>query len=95
MRTILLFLTILCICFLLVSSVEAQQQRGQASPLKSLRAIVTLLDGTQQEWEKIEFVYSSGKTLPYFKYGVGADQDGHRRGTNLTYSRSGRCLHSY
>ena len=81
MKNIILFLATFSICFVLIGIVEAQQD--QTSGTKSVIAVVTLLDGAQQEWEKVEFVYLSGKTLPYFKYGVGADQDGHRRGTNL------------
>jgi hypothetical protein len=59
-------------CFYLTSAVEGQQQRRPTSQATSVIAQVTFLDGSHQEWEKVEFGYSGGTTLPYFKYGADA-----------------------
>lgn len=71
MKNITLFLSVLCSCFVFVSGVEAQQQQTQPSETKSVVALVTLLDGSKQEWKKIEFVYQD-RTLPHLEYVAGA-----------------------
>ncbi|HEY3136532.1 MAG TPA: hypothetical protein VGL29_10940 [Blastocatellia bacterium] len=70
MRKTTLFLRVLCFCFVLVSPVEAQQQT-QSSETKSVIALVTLLDGSTQEWKKVEFVYAD-RTLSHLEYVAGA-----------------------
>ena len=69
MKIVIPFLTALCFCF--ASAVEAQQEQKQPSDTKSLVALLTLLDGSKQEWEKVEFVYE-GRTLPHLEYVAGA-----------------------
>lgn len=66
MKVVMFVFTALCFC--LASAVEGQQERKPPSQGTSVIAQVTLLDGSQQEWEKVEFVYAGGTALPYFKY---------------------------
>jgi len=70
-KTIIRFLTTLCFCLVLASGLEAQQQKEQAAETKPLIALVTLLDDSKQEWEKVEFIYK-GRTLPHLEYVAGA-----------------------
>ena len=70
MKLIVLCLTTLCLGFVSISKIEAEQEQ-KPSETKSLVALVTLLDGSKQEWEKIEFAYKD-RTLPHLEYVAGA-----------------------
>lgn len=70
MKLIVLFLAALCFGFASVAMVENEQEQ-KPSQTKSLVALVTLLEGSKQEWGKIEFAYQD-RTLPHLEYVAGA-----------------------
>jgi hypothetical protein len=71
MKAIILSLSVLCV-FVFSSLAQTQQTPEQTPAANPPVARVTLLDGSQQEWEQVEFVYASGKTVPRFEYVAGS-----------------------